>query len=1381
MFHCLNNYENWGWPTVGYFPLSLCSRGILHLYQVKILFARLQEEFAALVRSLNAEVGLNNMQLELIQEEVWSTFNAHVALNGLTLEGLKQIYLDGYADLDRDYDALIKARHGDAENGNAALASHPVGLHALRKQSEGGDASPQARTPAPASPDVYSTLATPAQGGASTEDELDIFNAVQTPAPVADYTKDLAFAVRLPGITSETEFDAGATRRNLLAALKDALPEGTATRIVSSNPTPLGLAVGVVCCLPEGAMGGEEEEYFTAVLAAEPEQVFPHSIFGPVEVLSADPTAACGGSTAAECAAESLAAATRAGAPGQVPLAFSIRLADVNPTEFKDNKGGYFMAQVWSSLPVGSAARVVDVSPSAGGCVVTVAAAVPAARSQQAQQFIRKLRNETNHVFDATELGSAALVTGHQPKFSRPTITVKVRLPGQCTSDVTAPADVASALGRALPTGSSAVVCAIEDSPRGTSAVMTLSAALPLGTDARGVEAAVDSVCTAQGWIPADTTAPGDGPAECMRVGSMLDSAFNGEGDGLEDLHFGVTAAKSPKAAHQVKNSLKSPKGRKDKNKAAAKSKSPPEQLEQQAAEGATPVGKPAKNPSFMKRLFSRSASKKNVQLAEPEPVVVVVKEEESESIAPSPMNAPPSPVINGLLNGHGKVLDVDGELSRRNDGASSDGEEDEGDGFHTAREHVVTIKEEPVENEQGVIAERRGGGDALRSVPLFDVQDVSDESSPEGSPMSSQRGGDRTSSGTTPERGGSFTTAGAGGNAGAGINSNTTEGGLFAGIMKREDSKGSIQRGDSSMLRLQRSGGSGSRGGLPPIPINLVERSRSSTNSVSGSGGGLGPRQKSSGSLAKEMTSSLRSHSIRSNQSAKESISQGSRGGHVGGGPNAAMLAQRRMSDASSTSSGAALAAAAAAADSERLRREYSANSLRRENSLKALQSVNRAMASVQSSGQLSNSSSRSNSRQNLDRQISDADSVSSGAALAAAAAVVDGGVGVSGMVRRTASSSSLQSISHRQQQQDSPMARSQSFASRETSVRSDASRGGIPTSPSMVPPVQPQQQQPRDTAGGGGGGEQPMSPGSQVGALRERSNASLRSSSSKNSSGRMRRSLSDPSLNGNALNGAASDVGSPMDAASQHPDSPLPLTAAGGAAAAAAAAAGVIRMTAYPGPADSKVQIVNGGDQQQQQQQQPMDEDIDDDDDDDDDGQYSVYSDAASSAEKSPRKGSWLSRIMSSNKRQETAAGGGSSMNGKNNHKPAAPMSEPPSPPPGSIINGATGSRSPSPNMRVHLAPPSQALSEASMDVVGRPSPFEVQRRMVDKESSVINTQVKQLINKLNYVIDHGGKGKPLDAEVSAIQDTASMLPTAARFAAHMDIGEKLAQKQM
>ena len=83
--------------------------------------------------------------------------------------------------------------------------------------------------------------------------------------------------------------------------------------------------------------------------------------------------------------------------------------------------------------------------------------------------------------------------------------------------------------------------------------------------------------------------------------------------------------------------------------------------------------------------------------------------------------------------------------------------------------------------------------------------------------------------------------------------------------------------------------------------------------------------------------------------------------------------------------------------------------------------------------------------------------------------------------------------------------------------------------------------------------------------------------------------------------------------------------------------------------------------------------------------------------------------------------------------------------------------------------------------MDVVGRPSPFEVQRRMVDKESSVINTQVKQLINKLNYVIDHGGKGKPLDAEVSAIQDTASMLPTAARFAAHMDIGEKLAQKQM
>lgn len=1264
-----------------------CSRIILIGNGLTNLFACLQEEFAGLVRSLNAEVGLNNAQLELIQEEVWSTFPAHIAINGLTLEGLKQIYLEGYADLDRDYDALIKARHGQAEGGNAGIASHPVGLHALNKHSDGGDSSPLSPTPAPASPDIYSTLATPAQGGASTEDELDIFSAVQTPAPTADYSNNLAFAVRLPGVASEAEFEAGATRRNLLAALKDALPEGTATRIVSANPTPLGLAVGVVCCLPEGTMGGEEEEYFTAVLAAEPEQIFPNSTFGHVEVLSADANAASGGTTAAECAAEALAAATRAGAPGQVPLAFSVRLSDVSPTEFKDSKGGHFMAQVWSALPVGSAARVVDVSPANGGCVVTVAAAVPVARAPQATQFIRRVRDTPGAVFDPKELGPAALVTAHQPKVSRPTITVKVRLPGQCAGDVTAPADVATALGRALPNGSSAVVCSIEDSPRGTSAVMTLSAALPMGTDAKGVERAVDTVCASQGWVPADTTAPGDGPAECMRVGSVLDSAFNGEGDGLHDLHFGVAAAKSPKAA-----TIKSPK---------AKTPKTPKSPAMTDTESLSPK-KSLRSPSFISRLFGRSASKKNAQQA-PEPV---------PEASPASPNSPPSPAINGLLNGNGQaILQPDGSSARTSSEIGAD-------------DAAIAMS--------GVIAERRAG----HRGGVVDVVDASDGSF-------SRRASSATGS---P---GALTPSGPG--------------------LVREYSYGSTNKETS--LRAQHS--VGPRG----VPLPLLERNNSDANSMSAGSQVEALREKSSSSMRRDREL-LKSHSIKP-ATSPSGRPDGSRDNSPG--------LQRRVSDASSMSSGAALAAAAAAADAAFVQREHSTSSVRRESSFQSpsVQRSGNSVRSVQSNG-----ASRS-----LERVNSYASSYSSGEGLAAASAAVE-----KALISRGSQSSFTR--------QDSSL-RSHSVISN-ASARSDASRGDLPS-----PPPPQQQRLPASDAE-----SQSMSPTSEVAALRERSNASLRSNSSRGS--KLRRSNSDPSLRDSL---AASPVASPVARQFSPLASPMlarqasPVASGsmengngvnGTAAAAAAAAVGATAAAvvarnssggrAYEvgesssssrGSADGNeaMTIGDGGDGSIPKEvgssaehdvpaavisvtayPAPGDvQDVDAEQDEADDDKSSVYSDAVSSVEKSPRKGGWLTRMtskMSTKKGKEGGAGG----------RPAAPMSEPPSPP--TSVQGAAQEAGET-SMRV--AAPTHALSEVGDNEAPRPSPFEIQRRISQKESAVLNTQAKQLVNKLQFLMDQNSKGKAVEAEVSSIQDTASMLPTAARYAAHMDIGEKLAQRQM
>ncbi len=534
-------------------------------YHLPLPSILLQGEFVELVRIVNPEVALNEAQLELIQEEVWASFPRYVANNkGLTLEGLKQIYVEGFADLDRDYDALIKAHRA---NEPAVAVEHVsggrVGMAAARgRQPALADASPLLAAAALASPDVFGGLATPAPAARpSTEsEEKDIFDAVQTPAPAiaaaADAKNALAFAVRLPGVSTQAAFENGPARRQLLASLKDSLPEGTATRIVAVNPTPQGVAVGIMCCLPQGAMGGEEEAYFSAVLAAEPDQVFPHATFGSVEVLSADANAAFGGSSAANAAAETIAAASLAGAPGKTPLAFTVRLSDVEPADFKRKKGGQFMAQLRTALPPGTAARVVSVASAAGGSVVTVAAAVPAQQAKQAQHFIRKLRQEPGSVLDRKALGcSVALVAAHQiNKSVRPGVGIKVRFPGQTAAEVTASCQVqgqqndpmASALENFLPEGTNVAVRCVEDSPRGTSTIVTLAAALPEGTDTAGVASAYEIARDTENWVPDVVKFKSDGPTQCLLVGSALEAGVGGDlcsggnDDDNADLQFGV-------------------------------------------------------------------------------------------------------------------------------------------------------------------------------------------------------------------------------------------------------------------------------------------------------------------------------------------------------------------------------------------------------------------------------------------------------------------------------------------------------------------------------------------------------------------------------------------------------------------------------------------------------------------------------------------------------------------------------------------------------------------------------------------------------------------------------------------------------------------------
>ncbi|KAG7672254.1 putative Uncharacterized TPR repeat-containing protein [Nannochloris sp. 'desiccata'] len=525
-------------------------------------------EFVNLVRVVNPEVALNEAQLELIQEEVWASFPRYVADgNGLTLEGLKQIYVEGFADLDRDYNALIEAHKANEPSAVAVehVSGGRVGMAARERQPALADASPLvAAAVAATTPDIFCGLATPAPAARpDVEGEKDIFDAVQTPAPAIAAAEDaknaLAFAVRLPGVPTKAAFENGLVRRQLLASLKDSLPEGTAARIVAVNPTSQGVAVGIMCCLPQGAMGGEEEAYFRAVLGAEPEQVFPHAAFGSIEVLSADASAAFGGSIAANAAAETLAAASLAGAPQKTPLAFTLRLADVEPADFKRSKGGQFMAQLRTKLPSETAARVVSVMPAAGGSVITIAAAVPAQHAKQAQHFIRKLRHEPCSVLESSSLGyTVALVAAHQSNTAvRPGVGIKLRLPGQSSSEVTTASaaagnhhqndPMASALENILPEGTNVAVRCVEGSPRGTSTIVTLTAALPEGTDTAGVATVYEIARDTENWVPDAVNSNSDGPTQCILVGSALEAGVAGNGD-IGTLQFGINKEENPRS-----------------------------------------------------------------------------------------------------------------------------------------------------------------------------------------------------------------------------------------------------------------------------------------------------------------------------------------------------------------------------------------------------------------------------------------------------------------------------------------------------------------------------------------------------------------------------------------------------------------------------------------------------------------------------------------------------------------------------------------------------------------------------------------------------------------------------------------------------------------
>lgn len=445
---------------------------------------------------MNSDVELHDEQVGLILNEVWKTYPSLIGPKGLTLEGLKKIYIDGLADADRDYDALIKAHRGQTIPTDSPVVSHVSGgrlAMAARNQPPLADSSPfSTSTPSlPASPDVFGNLVTPAP-----PKNKDIFDALESPITPDTTTNDilledldnsLAFAIRLPSIPTEEDFLTRAMQRHIVSALQAALPDGSSAKIDPSSivSTPTGMIIGATCTLSVGSMNSEETEYFRAVMRVEPEQVFPRSTFGSVEVLAGDAKAAQGTVLAARAAAKVLSAYALAGTVDKAAMAFAVRLPKVDKQGFLSVRGGQFMALLRTALPRKSMARVIDVADTAQGCIVTVAATVPLQSVKHGQQFCKKARRDPGSIFDSKVFGPPWMIALVPLTQAAPALGIQVHVPltqkSSHDKQTTWHSSILAALEKMLPDGSSKplLVSTTKQPSRGIT-VASVAAILPV-------------------------------------------------------------------------------------------------------------------------------------------------------------------------------------------------------------------------------------------------------------------------------------------------------------------------------------------------------------------------------------------------------------------------------------------------------------------------------------------------------------------------------------------------------------------------------------------------------------------------------------------------------------------------------------------------------------------------------------------------------------------------------------------------------------------------------------------------------------------------------------------------------------------------------------
>lgn len=390
--------------------------------------ASLQDEFGELLHHVNPDSGLSGEQVELIVEEIWAQFGDYVDKDGgLLFDGLIKLYSDGYADLQRDYELILEAyrppsKKGVADREGAWVEQGMLGEAVQRQKQD-------------------------ALGGKVVNKEVDDVKELKESEGMKleeyvvgtglEQAQEMEQGLVILGVQIEDPSPAKTLediRQDIFEALQDGLPLRSTVTVLPGICTYSGYAYGVSCVFDKSGVQKEELEYLKAVLEAEPEQIFPVSLFGDrVKVIVAKDCKAEGRFTLeiAESMAECLKASEMMGAPEMSSFSCVFWGSASNQNSLATTLLNAFE----ESLPNGSAAKVAYMCRLEDGTLITIGGRAPIEKSKAANAVLLSMKNNPKSAFNISSIhGKIDMIAEQSPLQRGTVIFYEFKLKNQYTS-----------------------------------------------------------------------------------------------------------------------------------------------------------------------------------------------------------------------------------------------------------------------------------------------------------------------------------------------------------------------------------------------------------------------------------------------------------------------------------------------------------------------------------------------------------------------------------------------------------------------------------------------------------------------------------------------------------------------------------------------------------------------------------------------------------------------------------------------------------------------------------------------------------------------------------------------------------------------------------